>query len=112
MAAPKTQQAAVSFLDFVNSSPSPFHAVRTAKEQLSKAGFQEIKVNCSLPAIVSISNQLSLPRKKHPGRRPVCPVENITSLEMDQQLLRLRWARNGDPAILLPWSELIRTPRV
>jgi hypothetical protein len=55
MAAPKTQQAAVSFLDFVNSSPSPFHAVRTAKEQLSKAGFQEIKVNCNLPATVPIS---------------------------------------------------------
>jgi aspartyl aminopeptidase len=55
MAAPKIQQAAVSFLDFVNSSPSPFHAVRTAKEQLSKAGFQEIKVNCSLLAAVFIS---------------------------------------------------------
>jgi hypothetical protein len=55
MAAPKTQQAAVSLLDFINSSPSPFHAVRTAKEHLSKAGFQEIKVNCSLPATVLFS---------------------------------------------------------
>ena len=55
MATPKAQEAAVSLLDFVNSSPSPFHAVRTAKEQLSKAGFQEIKVNCSLPATILIS---------------------------------------------------------
>jgi aspartyl aminopeptidase len=44
MAAQKTQKAALSFLDFVNSSPTPFHAVKTAKDQLSKAGFQEIKV--------------------------------------------------------------------
>jgi aspartyl aminopeptidase len=56
MAAQKTQQAALSFLDFVNSSPTPFHAVRTAKEQLSKAGFQEIKVQLAdfLPSYLQL----------------------------------------------------------
>jgi aspartyl aminopeptidase len=44
MATAKIDRAAVSFLDFVNSSPTPFHAVKTAKEHLVKAGFQEIKV--------------------------------------------------------------------
>jgi aspartyl aminopeptidase len=30
------------FLDFVNSSPTPYHAVRSARERLEKAGFQQI----------------------------------------------------------------------
>ncbi|KAJ5718230.1 Aspartyl aminopeptidase [Penicillium malachiteum] len=34
---------AQQFLDFVNASPTPFHAVQSAKDLLSKAGFQEIK---------------------------------------------------------------------
>ncbi|KAL2008848.1 hypothetical protein VTN00DRAFT_7042 [Thermoascus crustaceus] len=38
-----SKQAAQDFLSFVNASPTPFHAVNSAKELLSKAGFQEIK---------------------------------------------------------------------
>ncbi|KAJ5998608.1 Aspartyl aminopeptidase [Penicillium sp. IBT 35674x] len=34
---------AQQFLDFVNASPTPFHAVQSAKDLLAKAGFQEIK---------------------------------------------------------------------
>lgn len=37
---------AEDFLDFVNASPTPFHAVRSAKLRLEKAGFNQIKV-CS-----------------------------------------------------------------
>ncbi|KAJ9635566.1 hypothetical protein H2204_005740 [Knufia peltigerae] len=35
--------AANDFLDFVNASPTPFHAVKSVKERLSKVGFKEIK---------------------------------------------------------------------
>ncbi|KAE9379016.1 aspartyl aminopeptidase [Stipitochalara longipes BDJ] len=31
------------FLDFVNASPTPYHAVRSSVERLAKAGFEEIK---------------------------------------------------------------------
>jgi aspartyl aminopeptidase len=44
MALVKTQAAAMDFLSFVNASPTPYHAVKSAKERLSKAGFEEIKV--------------------------------------------------------------------
>lgn len=37
------KQPALDFLSFVNASPTSFHAVQSAKELLSKAGFQEIK---------------------------------------------------------------------
>ncbi|GIJ87470.1 hypothetical protein Asppvi_006376 [Aspergillus pseudoviridinutans] len=37
------KQPALDFLSFVNASPTPFHAVQSAKELLIKAGFQEIK---------------------------------------------------------------------
>ncbi|OAA56458.1 aspartyl aminopeptidase [Cordyceps fumosorosea ARSEF 2679] len=39
MAPPK---AALDFVDFVNASPTPYHAVATAVEILEKAGFQQI----------------------------------------------------------------------
>jgi aspartyl aminopeptidase len=39
-----TKAAANDFLNFVNASPTPFHAVRSVKEKLNKAGFKEIKV--------------------------------------------------------------------
>ncbi|KAJ5289182.1 Aspartyl aminopeptidase [Penicillium angulare] len=34
---------AQEFLDYVNASPTPFHAVQSSKDLLAKAGFQEIK---------------------------------------------------------------------
>ncbi|CAI7606992.1 unnamed protein product [Penicillium discolor] len=37
------KQPALDFLSFVNSAPTPFHAVHEAKQLLAKAGFQEIK---------------------------------------------------------------------
>ncbi|KZM19867.1 aminopeptidase [Ascochyta rabiei] len=43
MAAKPSLQAAEDFLSFVNASPTPFHAVRSAKERLEKAGFKQIK---------------------------------------------------------------------
>lgn len=36
-------KAAEDFLAFVNASPTPFHAVRSAKERLEKVGFKQIK---------------------------------------------------------------------
>ncbi|KAF2132405.1 peptidase M18, aminopeptidase I [Dothidotthia symphoricarpi CBS 119687] len=36
-------EAAEDFLSFVNASPTPFHAVKSAKERLEKAGFKQIK---------------------------------------------------------------------
>ena len=35
---------AEDFTDFLNASPTPFHAVHTAKQRLEKAGFKQIKV--------------------------------------------------------------------
>ncbi|KAJ8115613.1 hypothetical protein OPT61_g2780 [Boeremia exigua] len=43
MAAKPSLQAAEDFLSFVNASPTPFHAVKSAKERLEKAGFKQIK---------------------------------------------------------------------
>ncbi|KAF1830958.1 peptidase M18, aminopeptidase I [Decorospora gaudefroyi] len=36
-------KAAEDFLAFVNASPTPFHAVKSAKERLEKAGFKQIR---------------------------------------------------------------------
>ncbi|KAF2274610.1 aspartyl aminopeptidase [Westerdykella ornata] len=35
--------SAEDFLSFVNASPTPFHAVKSARERLEKAGFKQIK---------------------------------------------------------------------
>ncbi|KAG0181042.1 hypothetical protein DFQ28_009604 [Apophysomyces sp. BC1034] len=40
---PSIPQEAIDFLEFVNKSPSPFHATHEAAELLRKANFQEIK---------------------------------------------------------------------
>ncbi|KAI0082586.1 aspartyl aminopeptidase [Panus rudis PR-1116 ss-1] len=37
------QEAAQRFLNFVNASPTPFHAVRCAAERLESAGFKKIR---------------------------------------------------------------------
>ncbi|PSN70202.1 peptidase M18, aminopeptidase I [Corynespora cassiicola Philippines] len=43
MSAKPSLKAAEDFLSFVNASPTPFHAVKSARERLEKAGFQHIK---------------------------------------------------------------------
>ncbi|TQB74777.1 hypothetical protein MPDQ_004219 [Monascus purpureus] len=43
MASIDRKQPARDFLSFVNASPTPFHAVQSAKDLLVRAGFQEIK---------------------------------------------------------------------
>lgn len=35
-------QAAHRLLDFVNASPTPFHAIRVASAKLEKAGFRKV----------------------------------------------------------------------
>lgn len=44
MAPINVKTAGNDFLAFVNASPTPFHAVKSVKERLTKAGFKEIKV--------------------------------------------------------------------
>jgi len=44
MAPVNIKTAANDFLSFVNASPTPFHAVKSVKERLTGAGFEEIKV--------------------------------------------------------------------
>ncbi|EOA81744.1 uncharacterized protein SETTUDRAFT_166114 [Exserohilum turcica Et28A] len=43
MATKPSLAAAEDFLSFVNASPTPFHAVKSAVERLEKAGFKQIK---------------------------------------------------------------------
>ncbi|KAF1958832.1 peptidase M18, aminopeptidase I [Byssothecium circinans] len=43
MATKPSLKAAEDFLSFVNASPTPFHAVKSSKERLEKAGFKQIK---------------------------------------------------------------------
>ena len=48
MASVNVKTAANDFLSFVNAAPTPFHAVRSVKERLTKAGFKEIKVGVAV----------------------------------------------------------------
>lgn len=45
MAPVNVKVAANDFLDFVNASPTPYHAVKSIKERLTSVGFKEIKVS-------------------------------------------------------------------
>lgn len=38
--------AAHAFLDFVNASPTPFHAVHVAARRLEKSGFRKVMGPC------------------------------------------------------------------
>lgn len=44
MAGKASLKRAEDFTDFLNASPTPFHAVQSAKLRLEKAGFKQIKV--------------------------------------------------------------------
>ena len=100
MAPVKTQAAAMDFLSFVNASPTPYHAVKSAKERLSKAGFQEIKVGRS--KLDKRVNRLMRCRRKNPGLRSVIQAESTTSPGMARPSLRSRLERNGDQAMDWP----------
>ena len=39
---PPNSEAATRFLDYVNASPTPFHAVQNASVRLEKAGFLKV----------------------------------------------------------------------
>lgn len=92
MAPVKTQAAARDFLSFVNASPTPYHAVKSAKERLTKAGFKEIRVRRFLP--VNDTTNMSRRRKNH-GLRPANQVGNTTLPEMARLSLHLRSGRSG-----------------
>jgi hypothetical protein len=45
MAPVQIKVAANDFLDFVNASPTPFHAVKSVKDRLTSVGFKQINVS-------------------------------------------------------------------
>lgn len=98
MAPITTKLAANDFLNFVNASPTPFHAVKSVKQRLSKAGFQEIKVYQEFGQSVFDTNYAS--RRKNPGHRHVFRAESIISPEMGRPLLHSRSASNGNLVML------------
>ena len=96
MAPVKTQAAAMDFLSFVNASPTPYHAVKSAKERLSKAGFQEIKVG--MPELNNGYQWLMQCRRKNPGLQPANQVASTTSHAMARPSSHSPLERNGDQA--------------
>jgi aspartyl aminopeptidase len=43
LSSPASPEAATRFLKFVNTSPTPFHAVQNASVRLEKAGFLKVE---------------------------------------------------------------------
>ena len=58
MAFPASPEAAIRFLNFVNASPTPFHAVSNAAIHLEKAGFQ--KVHSCRTSIINFTDSWQL----------------------------------------------------
>lgn len=48
---------ALQFVDFVNASPSPFHAVHEAAQRLQKAGFVELKERANWEGEIQLSGK-------------------------------------------------------
>ncbi|KAK4904703.1 hypothetical protein LTR28_000900 [Elasticomyces elasticus] len=72
---------AEQFLEFVNASPTPFHAVHEAKQRLEKAGFKKIRVYNTLvpdnPTAIPMLIERP-PRNEILGPRTSAPAENTT----------------------------------
>jgi hypothetical protein len=73
---PVAPQAATRFLQFVNASPTPFHAVHNAALRLEKAGFRKVGHPHHTPPCLHSRYRLE---RKTTGSLPLNPVVNITS---------------------------------
>jgi len=74
---PAAPEAATRFLQFVNASPTPFHAVHNAALRLERAGFRKVCQRPSLRRHVASTAYRS--ERKMIGRLPFSRVVNITS---------------------------------
>lgn len=92
-------QAAQDFLTFVDASPTPFHAVHSAKEKLEKAGFKHIKVGLlssqSMTILTSLRNAIH-------GHQLSNRAASTTSHEMDLPSSPLQSEISGSLGTLLP----------
>lgn len=87
MAPMNIKAAADDFLDFVNASPTPFHAVKSMKDRLSAVGFKQIKVSKPLELNTSLLSLLTtFNRRRIRGRQHACLAESTSLLETAQQL--------------------------
>lgn len=77
MAPVNIKVAANDFLDFVNASPTPFHAVKSVKERLSKVGFKEIKVRSSNFRTTLQLIDIAI-RRRNLGPLPAYPAVNTS----------------------------------
>jgi len=75
---PPAPETATRFLQFVNASPTPFHAVHNAALRLEKAGFRKVGHHALHPYIVSPLN-CRRSGKGMTGRLTCSQVINITS---------------------------------
>ncbi|KOS19304.1 Aspartyl aminopeptidase [Escovopsis weberi] len=90
-------QAALDFVDFVNASPTPYHAVQSASVRLEKAGFQLIRERDSWAATLQPGGKYYLTRNGSSivafaiGRRwrPGNPVA-IVGAHTDSPCLRVK----------------------
>lgn len=56
MAGKASLKRAEDFTEFLNASPTPFHAVQSAKLRLEKAGFKQIKVCDCSPCVSHVTS--------------------------------------------------------
>ena len=92
-----TRLTANDFLSFVNASPTPFHAVKSAKERLLRAGYKEIKERDSWSSVCSPGGKYFLTRNASTivafaiGRkwRPGNPI-SMVGTHTDSPCLRIK----------------------
>ncbi|CAG8507904.1 10460_t:CDS:2 [Ambispora leptoticha] len=59
-----SQKEASNFIEFVNNSPSPFHAVEEARLRLSAAGYKELKERESWDSVLELNGKYYFTRNK------------------------------------------------